>query len=174
VFCVLTTFYAPLTTNAMLAETSCDLFEIRDEVSHESFKKRSAQKEVAEIVEALTDETLDKINELRTRIVSSSDKLESVSERAQALTWTLTNPSETQLEAINDIINNGKFITKISLDMMKSLEPLWSRGICLKEVEEFKCVVEHWDEVIDDIDAAFFTLPADADFVNAKRELESL
>jgi hypothetical protein len=158
----------------MVAETSSDLFDIRNEVSHESLKKRSAQKEVAEMVEGLTDETLDKINDIRLRIVTSSDKLENVSERTQALTWKLTNPSEEQLEAVNVIIILGRNLVVTSKDMVKSLEPLSIRGICLKEIEEFKEVVEHWNEVIDDIEAAFFTLPADVDFVNANRELELL
>lgn len=151
-----------------------ELQEIRAEVSHESFKKRSFQRKIEDLLVNITDEDLDQINEIREQIKKSTEQIELVCEKTQMLSWKLLNPNELQLEIVNEIIVLGRSVVEPSSIAVESLRPLWCNGVVSNEINEFTEVVDHWSEVLDDIEAAFFSLPVDSNFMHSKSELELL
>lgn len=158
----------------MSTETLDNLDQIRAEVSHESYKKRSFKREIDELLVNVTDSDLDAINDIRRMITSSTSQVEEVCAKIQMLSWNLINPTQEQLETLNEIIVLGKSVSDLCSGIINSLTPLWTKGVISSEIELLKEVICHWDEVIDDTEAAFFTLPANSDFMKSKSELESL
>ena len=158
----------------MSTETSEILRRIRGAVSHESFEKRSFKRDIEELLVNVTDDDLDSINTIRGRITQSTLHIEKCCEGVQQLSWQLPNPSLKQLEVVNDIIVLGRSISDMCDDLIDSLKSLWSNGVINAEIEHFKEVMDHWEEVLDDAEAAFFTLPADNNFMQTNGELELL
>lgn len=157
-----------------MAVLTQELNTIRDDASSVSFKKRSFERELRDLIENPCDKNLDRINFIRGLFAQLTRDTADITSRIQSLTWKLTKPEEDVLRSLNEVIALSRHLYAGSMSAILSHKPLWERDVIKSEIEEFNEVNEHLLEVVDDIEMTYFTLPGTPGFDDLTRELESL
>lgn len=157
-----------------MMETIECLEDISKEVSSESYKSRNLKKGIGALLENPTDEDFDRINAIRAGLNNSTAMCDSLCERMEALTWSLLEPNEDELVRINTIIVMGKALVSDALMIHSSLEPLRSQKVLVEEMYEFCEAHLHFDELLDDLESIYFSLPHIEGFKETAQELGKL
>lgn len=157
-----------------MAVLTQEIDTIREDASSVSYQKRDFEKEIKSWLEDPCDDNLDRINHIRNRLVQSSRDIEDITERIGALTWKISNPNEEVLRALDHMIALSRYLYQGSASLISTYKPLWVRDVIKREIDDFKEVTEHLQEVTDDVEMAYFVLPGVPGFDDVTRELESL
>lgn len=128
--------------------------------------------------ESVFDETkinkfLDKILDFKKKFTDKTNRINSVVEKIEELTWfnKLDNDS---LMSINDLISSIRDLHSSLLRQYISLSFLRSKGIAKEEIKEFKAAIDDLKDVAADLESRFFFLPNITDFQETTKELSLL
>jgi len=129
-----------------------------------------SEKRESVIDEERVNAFLDTILEFRSMIKEKAEKILSISERMEELTW-FTDPDEESLMLLNDLISSVKDVHSSLIRQYVSFGSLRKKGIAKDEIKLFKRAIDDLKESYEDIESVFFFLPKMPDFVETTKKL---
>ncbi|HMC84578.1 MAG TPA: hypothetical protein VKI61_03600, partial [Chitinophagaceae bacterium] len=153
-----------------------DCLEYNPKVS-ETFEKvrrfSFEEKKEALYDEAKINDLLDKILEFKRVFAEKTDRLNTLIEDIEGITW-YTNVNNDTLMKINDLISSIKDLHSSLQRQYVSLNPLRAKGIAIPEIKNFKAAMDDLKDVARDLESTFFFLPNLPDFKETTKELSLL
>lgn len=116
---------------------------------------------------------LDKILELKKKFTDKTNKINSVVEKIEEITW-FNNLDDDTLMPINDLISSIRDLHSSLLRQYISLNILRSKGIAKEEIKKLKVAIDDLKDVAADLESRFFFLPNISDFQETTKELSLL
>lgn len=123
--------------------------------------------------EAKINKLLDTILDFKKKFADKTNKIHSIVERIEEITWFNKIDNDT-LMSINDLISSIKDLHSSLLRQYISLGFLRSKGIAKDEINRFKASVDDLKDVAADLESRFFFLPNIPDFQETTKELSLL
>lgn len=128
--------------------------------------------------ESVFDETrinklLDKILEFKKNFTVKTNKINSLVEKVEEISWFNDTDNET-LMSINDLISSIRDLHSTLQRQYISLGFLRSKGIAKDEIKRFKASIDDLKDVATDLESRFFFLPKITDFHETTKELSLL
>lgn len=125
--------------------------------------------------ESIFDETqvnnlLDKILDFKKRFTEKTNKINSLVEKIEEITWFNEIDNEI-LMSINDLISSIRDLHSSLLRQYISLGFLRSKGIAKEEIKSFKASIDDLKDVAADLESRFFFLPRITTFQETTKEL---
>ncbi len=125
--------------------------------------------------ESLFDEVkinklLDKILEFKRMFTDKANKINSLVEKIEQITW-FNNLDDDTLMSINDLISSIRDLHSSLLRQYISLNFLRTKGIAKEEIKIFKASIDDLKDVAADLESRFFFLPNITDFQETTKEL---
>ena len=120
--------------------------------------------------EAKINKLLDKILEFKRMFTEKTNKINSLVEKIEQITW-FNNLDNDSLMSINDLISSIRDLHSSLLRQYISLNFLRSKGIAKEEIKKFKASIDDLKDVAADLDSTFFFLPNITDFQETTKEL---
>lgn len=120
--------------------------------------------------EVLINKLSDKILELKRIFADKSNKINSIVEKVEQITW-FNDLDNDSLMSINDLISSIKDLYTTLLRQYISLNLIRSRGIAKEEIKSFKSSMDDLKDVAADLESRFFFLPGMNDFQETTKEL---
>jgi len=148
-----------LTYKSKISET----FENVRKLSFEE-KKESAFDEVK------INKLLDKILEFKRVFTDKTNKINSIVEKIEQITW-FNNLDNDSLMSINDLISSIRDLHSSLLRQCISLKLIRSKGIAKEEIKKFKASIDDLKDGAADLESRFFFLPNITDFQETTKEL---
>jgi len=143
-----------------------DTFEKVRALSFEE-KKESA------LDEQKINRLLDKILEFKKKFSDKTNKINSVVEKTEEITWFNSLDNDT-LMSVNDLISSIRDLHSSLLRQYISLNFLRSKGIAKEEIKNFKAAIDDLNDVAVDLESRFFFLPNISGFQETTKELSLL
>ena len=143
-----------------------DTFEKVRALSFEE-KKESA------LDEQKINRLLDKILELKKKFSDKTNKINSLVEKIEEITWFNSLDDDT-LMSVNDLISSIRDLHSSLLRQYISLNFLRSKGIAKEEIKKFKAAIDDLKDVAADLESRFFFLPNISGFQETTKELSLL
>ena len=143
-----------------------DTFEKVRALSFEE-KKESA------LDEQKINRLLDKILEFKKKFSDKTNKINSVVEKTEEITWFNSLDNDT-LMSVNDLISSIRDLHSSLLRQYISLNFLRSKGIAKEEIKNFKAAIDDLNDVAADLESRFFFLPNISGFQETTKELSLL
>jgi uncharacterized coiled-coil DUF342 family protein len=120
------------------------------------------------------DRLFDAVNELRTVLVEHSDKLETLVQPIESITW-FSDLEKEELIKISTIITlvkdtvlrEKKFWAEINKKFKNS-------GFCSDEIKRYKHIIDDLTEATNDLQEVIFEIPHDKEFQKLNKELHLL
>ncbi len=113
---------------------------------------------------------LDKILEFKRVFNDRTNKINSLVEKIEQITW-FNNLDNDSLMSINDLISSLRDLHSTFLRQYISLNYIRSKGIAKGEIKNFKASLDDLKDVAADLDSIFFFLPNINDFQETTKEL---
>jgi hypothetical protein len=114
---------------------------------------------------------LDAILELKKSIKVKAERIYSINERLESITW-FDDLDEENLMAINDLISTAKDLHSSLIRQYVSLNNAFHKnGIAREESKMFKNSIDELKEIYGDLESVFFFLPKMPDFVDTTKQL---
>ncbi|MGV8090325.1 MAG: hypothetical protein AB2L24_00485 [Mangrovibacterium sp.] len=113
---------------------------------------------------------LDTLSDLKTFIISKTQKIDEINERMEKLTW-FNDLDDECLMLINDLISSAKDLHSSLIRQYIKMNFLRKRGIARDEIKNFKNSVDELKESYSDLESVFFFLPKIPDFIETTKEL---
>ncbi len=113
---------------------------------------------------------LDKILEFKRVFNDRTNKINSLVEKIEQITW-FNNLDNDSLMSINDLISSLRDLHSTFLRQYISLNYIRSKGIAKEEIKNFKAALDDLKDVAADLDSIFFFLPNINDFQETTKEL---
>ncbi len=148
-----------LTYKTKISET----FEKVRKLSFEE-KKKSALDEVK------INKLLDKILEFKRFFTDKTNKINSLVEKIEQITW-FNDLDNESLMSINDLISSIRDLHSTLLRQYISLNLIRSKGIAKEEIKSFKTSIDDLKDVATDLESRFFFLSNIIDFQETTKEL---
>ncbi|TAH00697.1 MAG: hypothetical protein EAZ15_08560 [Sphingobacteriales bacterium] len=148
-----------ITCNPKISET----FE-----SVREFSFQEKQESVFE--EIILDKFLDKILEFKNIVSKKTEKINSLVERIEKITW-FNNLDHKSLFLINDLISAIRDLQLSLLRHYISFKFIRSKGIAKEEIKKFKTAIDDLKEIAGDLESVFFFLPNLPEFKETTKEL---
>ncbi len=125
--------------------------------------------------ESLFDEVkinklLDKILEFKRMFTVKTNKINSLVEKIEKITW-FNNLDNDSLMSINDLISSIRDLHSSLLRQYISLNLLRTKGIAKEEIKNFKASINDLKDIAADLESRFFFLPNITDFQETTKEL---
>ena len=127
-------------------------------------KKKSALDEVK------INKLLDKILEFKRFFTDKTNKINSLVEKIEQITW-FNDLDNESLMSINDLISSIRDLHSTLLRQYISLNLIRSKGIAKEEIKSFKTSIDDLKDVATDLESRFFFLPNIIDFQETTKEL---
>jgi hypothetical protein len=132
-----------------------------------SFKEK---KEASVYDEAKINKLLDRILEFKKAFAEKTDKINTLIENIEQLTW-FTDLDSESLKSINDLISSIRDLHSSLKRQYVSLNAIRSNGIAKEEIQNFKASMDDLKDVANDLESRFFFLPNIPDFEETTKEL---
>lgn len=113
---------------------------------------------------------LDKILEFKRVFTSKTEKINSLVEGIEQITW-FNDLDNDSLILINDLISSIRDLRSSLLRQYVSLNFIRAKGIAKDEIKNFKTAIDDLKEVASDLESTFFFLPNIAEFKETTKEL---
>jgi hypothetical protein len=154
----------------MHCETIIDKINtVNEEVKETSFEAKTNVLSEAEI-----NKFLDGINSVRGILIEKTNKLNSIIEKVESISWA-NDVDEECLRTLNELIASSRDLHSIFVkEYVRFLNPLKIRGICNTEIKSYKLAIDSFKEVYSDIESVFFFLPKDSEFIELTERLKSI
>jgi uncharacterized coiled-coil DUF342 family protein len=128
--------------------------------------------------ESLFDESkinnlLDKILDFKKKFTDKTNKINSLVEKIEEITW-FNNLDNDTLMSINDLISSIRDLHSSLLRQYISLNFLRSKGIAKEEIKGFKASIDDLKDVATGLESRFFFLPNISGFQETTKELSLL
>ena len=123
--------------------------------------------------EARINKLLDKILDFKIRFTDKTNKINSLVEKIEQITW-FNNLDDDLLMATNDLISSIRDLHSSLLRQYISLNFLRSKGIAKEEIKKFKASIDDLKDIATDLESRFFFLPNITDFQETTKELSLL
>ncbi len=120
--------------------------------------------------EVKINKLLDKILEFKRTFTDKTNKINSLVEKIEQITW-FNNLDDDTLMSINDLISSIRDLHSSLLRQYISLNFLRTKGIAKEEIKKFKSSIDDLKDVAADLESRFFFLPNISDFQEATKEL---
>lgn len=125
--------------------------------------------------ECIFDETqinnlLDKILDFKKRFTEKTNRINSLVEKIEEITWFNEIDNE-NLMSINDLISSIRDLHSSLLRQYISLGFLRSKGIAKEEIKSFKASIDDLKDIAADLESRFFFLPKITSFQETTKEL---
>jgi hypothetical protein len=127
-------------------------------------KKESAFDEIK------INKLLDKILEFKRVFTDKTNKINSIVEKIEEITW-FNNVDNDSMMSINDLISSIRDLHSSLLRQYISLAFIRSKGIAKEEIKKFKASIDDLRDVAADLESRFFFLPNIIDFQETTKEL---
>ena len=128
------------------------------------------EKKEAAYDESKVNEFLDKVLEFKISMATKTDKINSLIETLEQITW-LNNLENDSLILINDLISAIRDLRYSLLRQYISLTFIRSKGIAKEEFKKFKLAFDDLNEVANDLESVYFFLPNNSEFKEITKEL---
>lgn len=153
-----------------------DCLEYKPRIA-ETFEKVRAlsfkEKKESVFDEAKINKLLDKILEFKKKFAEKTNKINSLVEKIEEITW-FNNVDNDTLMSINDLISSIRDLHSSLLRQYISLNFLRSKGIAKEEIKSFKSSIDDLKDVAADLESRFFFLPNISGFQETTKELSLL
>lgn len=153
-----------------------DCLEYKPQIA-ETFEKVRAfsfkEKKESVFTETKINKLLDKILEFKKNFAEKTNKINSLVEKIEEITW-FNNVDNETLMSINDLISSIRDLHSSLLRQYISLGFLRSKGIAKDEIKRFKASIDDLKDVAADLESRFFFLPNISDFQETTKELSLL
>ncbi len=116
---------------------------------------------------------IDKILEFKKTFTEKTNKINSLVEKIEEITW-FNNLDNDTLLSINDLISSIRDLHSSLLRQYISLNFLRSKGIAKQEIKKFKTAIDDLKDVAADLESRFFFLPNISNFQEITKELSLL
>jgi hypothetical protein len=120
--------------------------------------------------EAKVNKLLDKIIEFQKLFTDKADKINSVVENIEKLTW-YTDVDSDSLMKINDLISSIRDLHYSLKRQYASLKTIRTKGIANAAIKNYKFAIDDLRDSASDLESRFFRLPALPDFEEITKEL---
>jgi len=131
------------------------------------------EKKEAVLDEQKINSLLDKILEFKKKFSDKTNKINSLVEKIEKITWFNSLDNDT-LMSINDLISSIRDLHSSLLRQYISLNFLRSKGIAKEEIKKFKAAIDDLKDVAADLESRFFFLPNISGFQETTKELSLL
>ena len=131
------------------------------------------EKKEAVLDEQKINSLLDKILELKKKFSDKTNKINSLVEKTEEITW-FNNLDDDTLMSVNDLISSIRDLHSSLLRQYISLNFLRSKGIAKEEIKKFKVAIDDLKDVAADLESRFFFLPNISGFQETTKELSLL
>ncbi len=128
------------------------------------------EKKTASTDEETVNSFLDSILEFKNIVSIKTDKINSLIEDIESITW-LNDLDDTSMILINDIISAIRSLFSSLNRQYVSYNIFRSKGIAKQEIKSFKNAIEELNESANDLESAFFNLPTIEGFKETTRQL---
>jgi hypothetical protein len=122
------------------------------------------------LVEEKVNKLLDSILELKKRLVDKTERLHTINDGFQKLTWFNTIDEES-LQRINDLVSAAKDLHSSFIRQYVAMNLLRKKNIAKVEIKAFKSAVDDLKESYEDLESVFFFLPKMPDFKDTNKVL---
>ena len=131
------------------------------------------EKKEAVLDEQKINSLLDKILEFKKKFSDKTNKINSLVEKIEKITWFNSLDNDT-LMSVNDLISSIRDLHSSLLRQYISLNFLRSKGIAKEEIKKFKAAIDDLKDVAADLESRFFFLPNISGFQETTKELSLL
>ena len=128
------------------------------------------QKQEASFDEEKINNFLDKILDFKQVFSAKTEKINSLVEKIEQITW-FNNPDSDSLILINDLISSIRDLRSSLLRQYVSLNFIRTKGIAKDEIKNFKTAIDDLKEIASDLESIFFFLPNISEFKETTKEL---
>ena len=128
------------------------------------------QKQEASFDEEKINNFLDKILDFKQVFSAKTEKINSLVEKIEQITW-FNNPDSDSLILINDLISSVRDLRSSLLRQYISLNFIRTKGIAKDEIKNFKTAIDDLKEIASDLESIFFFLPNISEFKETTKEL---
>ncbi|WP_315821468.1 hypothetical protein [Paraflavitalea speifideaquila] len=129
-----------------------------------------AEKKEAILDEGKINAFLDKVLEFKKAFAEKTNKLNSLIEIIEQITW-FTDVDSESLMKINDLISAIRDLRSTLLRQYVSLDVIRVKGIAKVEIKNFKSTIDDLRDVASDLESRFFFLPNIPGFQETTKEL---
>lgn len=145
---------------------------LKSAISHtfSSVRNFSFQEKKAFLNEEQVNALLDAILEFKKVFNDKTEKINSINEKIEKLTWYNDIDDETLL-SLNDLISSIKDAHSTLIKQYVSLNYIRSKGIAKEEISKFKSAIDDLKESYQDLESVFFFLPEIPDFKETTKQL---
>ena len=116
---------------------------------------------------------LDAINDFKKSLTEKSEKIFSLNDQVDKITW-FNELDEECLKLINDLILAIKDLRSSLVRQYVSMSFLRQKGVAKEEIKTFKSAIDELKEVYQDLESVFFFLPEMPEFKETTKLLSLL
>lgn len=149
---------------------NCLTFKSEISNTFSSVRDFSFEEKKAFLSEEKVNALLDAILELKSIFNKKTEKIKSINDRIEKLTW-YDDADDDSLFKLNDLIASIKDIHSTFIKQYISLNYIRSKGIAKEEISAFKNAVDDLKESYQDLESVFFYLPAMSEFKETTKQL---
>ncbi|HEX8376838.1 MAG TPA: hypothetical protein VF602_03405 [Pedobacter sp.] len=144
---------------------------------HETFNQvrdTSFEEKVHLTEEHLINNFLDHILDFKSKLSSKTERINTLVEKLEVLTW-LNDPIDDEcLKLINDLIASARDLHYSLIRRYVEMNHLRAKGIAKDEIKSFKNSIDDLKDIFIDLESVFFHLPNIPSFKQTTRELSLL
>lgn len=149
---------------------SVTLLEVNEKAEHimsdQKTKKLSKSDLISKINQVNSDALLDKINDLRSKIVNKTEALKELDSLFAKLTW-IEKYSDSELENLSKLIKSARKFHKSLLIQFTHINNIESKDKLFRnELPLFKSAIDDFEESIEDINEIFFEIRTDDELMS--------
>lgn len=158
----------------MLMKTNCLSYKSQIADAFEEVRVLSFEEKKETVLDEQNfNRFLDKIVEFKKKFSDKTDKLNSVVEKIEEITWFNRLDNDT-LMSINDLISSIRELHSTLLRQYISLNTLRSKAIAKEEIKKFKLAMDDLKDIAADLESRSFFLPNIPGFQETSKELSLL
>ena len=135
-----------------------------------SVRQFSFEEKKAFLSEEKINALLDAILEFKRLFNKKTEKINSINEKIEKLTW-FNDVNDENLISLNDLISSIKDAHSTLIKQYVSLNYIRSKGIAKEEISNFKSAIDDLKESYHDLESVFFFLPEIPDFKETTKQL---
>ncbi len=132
-----------------------------------------SEKKSPTLDQAMINVFLDALLDFKESIKEKTEKINSLNERIERITWFNDLDDECYM-LINDLISAMKDLHSSLIRQYISLSYFRKKGLAKEEIKAFKCSVDDLKENYQDLESVFFFLPEMPDFNETTKQLSIL